>query len=66
MGVVHAHRNRGIEAVFYIESFDRGTARGYRKGEFSWVLEDNEMMIRAAHAMGAHRYKTYRVYGKDL
>jgi len=66
MGVVHDHRNRGIEAVFYIESFDRGTARGYRKGEFSWVLEDNEMMIRAAHAMGAHRYKTYRVYGKDL
>lgn len=41
-------------------------ARGYRKMELSWILEDNTPMRRIAETGGATAYKTYRVYRKDL
>jgi hypothetical protein len=34
--------------------------------EFSWVLEDNLLMRAASEKMGAHHYKTYRVYDFPL
>ena len=30
--------------------------------EMSWILEDNVLMNRSLEAMGAKRYKTYRIY----
>jgi hypothetical protein len=66
MGVIHEYQKRGIEAVFYIETFDRGIDAGYRSTEISWVLEDNDMMIKAAEALGGRRYKTYRIYEKAI
>jgi GNAT superfamily N-acetyltransferase len=66
MGVVHDYQKRGIESVFYVETFDRAAAMGYEWGEISWILEDNDLMIRAAEALGSKRYKTYRIYEKPL
>jgi GNAT superfamily N-acetyltransferase len=66
MGVIPEYQKRGIESIFYIETFDRTSRDGIQWGELSWVLEDNDMMVRAAEALGAARYKTYRVYGKRL
>jgi len=66
MGVIHDYQKRGIESIFYIETFDRTTHDGIQWGELSWVLEDNDMMIKAAEALGAQRYKTYRVFSKAL
>lgn len=66
LGVIHEYQRRGIESVFYIETFDRGTTSGYSTGEISWILEDNTMMIKAAEALGSVRYKTYRLYEKAL
>lgn len=66
MGVIPEYQKRGIESIFYIETFDRTSRDGLQWGELSWVLEDNEMMVKAAEALGAVRYKTYRVYGKKL
>jgi GNAT superfamily N-acetyltransferase len=66
MGVVHEYQKRGIESVFYVETFDRASAMGYEWGEISWILEDNDLMIRAAEALGSKPYKTYRIYGKPL
>jgi hypothetical protein len=66
MGVIHDYQKRGIESIFYIETFDRTTHDGIQWGELSWVLEDNDMMIKAAEALGAQRYKTYRVFSKTL
>ena len=62
MGVIHEYQKRGIDAIFYIRTFDAGTARGYTWGEMSWILEDNEMMKRAMETMGGKIYKTYRIY----
>lgn len=41
-------------------------AKGYKRMELSWVLEDNTPMRRIAEIGGAVPYKTYRVYRKDF
>lgn len=66
MGVIPEYRNRGIDVAFYAETFKRGTGIGFDSGEFSWVLEINELMNRAAEKMGAKIYKTYRIYDYNL
>ncbi|PKP68187.1 MAG: dATP pyrophosphohydrolase [Alphaproteobacteria bacterium HGW-Alphaproteobacteria-5] len=39
---------------------------GFRWFELSWILEDNLPMRRILERLGAHAYKTYRIYGKTL
>ncbi len=62
LGVIKEYQRRGIDGLFYVESFQRGVPKGYHQGEASWVLEDNEMMKRAAASMNARLYKIYRMY----
>ncbi|MEW6040328.1 MAG: hypothetical protein AB1633_02290 [Elusimicrobiota bacterium] len=66
MGVIKEYRNRGIEAVMYKEIIKNGVQLGYPSGEFSWILEDNVLMNRAAEMLGGRVYKKYRVYQKDI
>jgi hypothetical protein len=40
--------------------------RGYRRGELSWVLEDNRSVKSVIHAVGGVPYKRYRIYEKAL
>ena len=44
----------------------RARALGYKRFELSWVLEDNLPMRRISEAIGAHVYKTYRIYEKTI
>jgi GNAT superfamily N-acetyltransferase len=62
MGVVPEFQKRGIDTVFYVESFDVGIKRGYTWAELSWVLEDNVLMNRVLDLLGATLYKKYRLY----
>ncbi|PLX31804.1 MAG: hypothetical protein C0600_04625 [Ignavibacteria bacterium] len=62
LGVLPAHRNKGIDAVMYHEVVHRAAAHGVLLGEASWVLEDNEPMNKGAKLMNAEQYKTYRIY----
>ena len=66
MGVVEQHRRRGIDVLLIYHTFKNGVAKGYFKGEFSWVLEDNVLLVRSLERMGAQRRKTYRIYEKEL
>jgi GNAT superfamily N-acetyltransferase len=66
MGVVEEHRRRGIDVLLIYHTFKNGVARGFFKGEFSWILEDNALLVRALERMGARRSKTYRIYEKTL
>lgn len=66
MGVLPEYRKKGIDAVLYLRAYEAGTAAGYGWGEFSWVLEDNELMTKAAEGMGAKAYKTWRIYDKRI
>ena len=62
MGVVPEFQKRGIDTVFYAETYNVGVKRGYTWAEMSWVLEDNTLMNRALKLLGAKLYKKYRIY----
>ena len=62
LGVKHGHHKQGIEALLYLETFRRGFAKGFERGEMSWILEDNTLMRRGIETLGGKIYKTYRLY----
>lgn len=66
MGVIKEFQGRGIDSLFYYYAYKNGLPKGYYKGEFSWVLENNTMMIRVAEMLDAIPYKTYRIYDKAI
>lgn len=67
LGVIPAFQRRGIDATLYYEIGTRMVyGHGYGESEASWVLEDNEMMNRAARMMNGEIYKRYRIYDKTI
>ncbi len=46
--------------------FEQGRQAGFTHCELSWILEDNDSMIRICEQASAERYKTYRMYEKAL
>ena len=66
LGILEEERMKGLDAVFYCTSLTRGKDRGYKEAELSWISEENEAMIRMVEKMGADRYKTYRMYRRQL
>ena len=66
MGVLPEYRNQGIDAVFYVDTYQKALEKGYKWGEFSWILENNEPMNTALKNIGAKVYKTYRIYEKKV
>jgi len=62
LGVVEEHRATGVAAGFYVALWRNAKRLGYGPCEMSWILEDNVLMNRSLIAMGAKRYKTYRIY----
>lgn len=62
MGVVPQFQKRGIDTVFYVETYNVGVKRGYKWAEMSWILEDNTLMNRMLELLGAKLYKKYRIY----
>lgn len=66
MGVKPEFQKKGIDSVFYLEAIRVGNQKGYKGAEISWVLEDNVMMNQTAVKLGAHVYKTYRIFSKKL
>jgi GNAT superfamily N-acetyltransferase len=66
MGVIEAYRSKGIDSVFYLDTYRKGKAKGYHWGEFSWILENNDPMNTALRTIGAKVYKTYRIYEKKV
>ena len=65
-GVIEEYRGRGIDTLFYLETFERGTKAGYPWAETSWILEDNVAMNKAMEMMGGKIYKRYRIYQMPL
>ncbi len=67
LGVRQKYQNkRGLAPAFYYETYRRGKNKGYEKGEFSWILEDNTLMNRALEGLGAQLYKKYALYATNL
>ena len=66
LGIKREYRLRGINAVMFATSLRSALARGFRGVEVSWLLEENEMVIRTVKLWGGRLYKTYRIYERAL
>lgn len=65
-GIVPEHRKKGIDALLFSETYRYAATRGYKSIEASMLLEDNDLVLRAATFAGGKRYKTWRIYERDL
>jgi ribosomal protein S18 acetylase RimI-like enzyme len=63
LGVLEKYRRAGIAEMLVLQVMEEGARRGF-KGELSMTLEDNVMINRFIEAVGATKYKTYRIYRK--
>jgi ribosomal protein S18 acetylase RimI-like enzyme len=63
LGVLERYRRAGIAEMLVLQVMEEGASRGF-KGELSMTLEDNVMINRFLEALGASKYKTYRIYGR--
>jgi GNAT superfamily N-acetyltransferase len=66
MFVVPAFRRKGVAHAIYYHMFKRGTEKGYTHGEGSTIGEPNTKMRTDIESIGGRRYKTYRIYRKDI
>lgn len=65
LGVVEEYRRAGVAELLILQFMEEAYKQGY-SGELSMTLEDNVMVNRFIEAMGAKRYKTYRIYRRSL
>jgi hypothetical protein len=66
LGIKAEYRNRGVDALLFREGFKGVKKGGYRRVEFSWILEDNIPVQRLVEMIGGRLYKKYRIYEKRL
>lgn len=62
LGILPEYQKKGIDAVMYHDILTRAAKRNIFKGEASWILEDNTMMVRGAETMNGTLYKKYRIF----
>jgi hypothetical protein len=55
-----------LSLFLYAEMNDGGRRAGMTWGEVGWTLEDNSAINTGIRMMGAKKYKTYRIYEKQL
>jgi len=65
LGVAQKYRGTGVAEMLVLGLMDEAFRRGFT-GELSMTLEDNVMVNRFIEAMGAKRYKTYRIYSRPI
>jgi len=62
LGVVQKYRRAGIAEMLVLRVMEETMIKRGITGELSMTLEDNYMINRFLEAIGAERYKTYRIY----
>jgi ribosomal protein S18 acetylase RimI-like enzyme len=66
LGVKKEYRSRGLHSLLWEIGLRTSLEKGYTGCEVSWVLEDNDLMIRGLRIWGGKQYKTYRMYDKAI
>jgi GNAT superfamily N-acetyltransferase len=66
LGVVEKYRRAGIAEMLVLRVMEETMIKRGITGELSMTLEDNYMINRFLEAIGAQRYKTYRIYSKSI
>ncbi len=65
-GVRPQFRRLGIDALLFLEAKEYAMGKHYQECETSMLLEDNVLILRPSEFMGAHQYKTWRIYDLPL
>ncbi len=66
LGVVPEFRRHGIAEMLVLRIVEDGMIKRGFTGELSMTLENNHLINRFLGAIGAKRYKTYRIYKRSL
>ena len=66
LGVVEKYRRHGIAEALVLRIIEEGMIKRGITGELSLTLENNHMINRFLEAIGAEKYKTYRIYRRAL
>jgi GNAT superfamily N-acetyltransferase len=66
LGVVPKYRRHGIAEMLVLRIIEEAMIKRGFAGEASLILENNQMMNRFLEAIGAEKYKTYRIYRRGL
>jgi GNAT superfamily N-acetyltransferase len=67
LGVLPGYRKRGVAESLVLQTFHNCVCKlGYHGAELSWTLEDNTLINRLIENVGGRKYKTYRIFEKDL
>ena len=66
MGVIPKYRRQGVAEMLVLRIIEEAMIKRGFIGECSLILENNVMMNRFLKAIGAEKYKTYRIYRRSL
>ncbi|MDR7855067.1 GNAT family N-acetyltransferase [Tissierella sp.] len=64
--VVPEYRLKGVSSAIYLKSYIAALDKGYKFVEGSTIWEYNDPMIIDIEKYGGVRYKTYRIYKKEI
>jgi hypothetical protein len=65
-GIVKEYRQTGLSYMLYSEFEKNVKKKGYKWGETSWQLEDNDAINRFVKSIGGEVYKKYRLFEKNI
>ncbi len=66
LGIKKDYRMRGFQSIMFERSLRAALKRGYSGCEVSWLLEDNDLIVRTVRLWGGRLYKTYRMYDRAI
>ena len=67
LDVLEKYRRRGIAEMLILKTLDYGkNVAHYTGAELGWTLEDNHLVNQTIEAVGAKKYKVYRIYEKSI
>ncbi len=66
LGIRPEYRHLGLGAAFYARTWQTGVAKGYVRGEGSWILDENAEMAKPMERLGARVSRRYRIFERPL
>jgi GNAT superfamily N-acetyltransferase len=66
LGIIPKYRRHGIAEMLVLHIIEEAMINRGCIGECSLILENNRLMNRFLEAIGAEKYKTYRIYRRAL
>ena len=65
-GILEEYRQTGLSYLLYAKFEKNVRRKGYKWGETSWQLEDNDAINRFVQSIGGEVYKKYRIFERSI